>query len=64
MLPPVPSRSEPIGVALDVRGGRIEGAVVMPTVLLAAMVEFAANRAAGPGGEGAAPASDDGESAP
>jgi len=64
MLPPVPSRSEPIGVALDVRGGRIEGAVVMPTVLLAAMVEFAADRAAGPGGEGTAPASDDGESAP
>jgi len=67
MLPPIPSRAEPIGVALDVRGGRIEGAVVVPTVLLAAMVEFGADRAGGPDGpdgEGAAPASDDGEPMP
>ena len=43
MLPPVPSRAEPIGLALDVRGGRIEGAIVVPTVVLAAMAEYAAD---------------------
>ena len=51
MLPPVPSRAEPIGLAIDVRGGRIEGAIVVPTVVLAAMAEYAADRgpAADPG---------------
>jgi len=64
MLPPVPSRAEPIGVALDVRGGRIEGAVVVPTAVLAAMAEYAADRGPAADGDGGAPTPADGESAP
>jgi hypothetical protein len=56
MLPPVPSRAEPIGVALDVRGGRIEGAIVVPTAVLAAMAEYAADRGPAPDADAAAPA--------
>jgi len=56
MLPPVPSRAEPIGVALDVRGGRIEGAIVVPTAVLAAMAEYAADRGPAPDGDAGAPA--------
>ena len=62
MLPPVPSRAEPIGVALDVRGGRIEGAVVVPTAVLAAMAEYAADQGSADGADAPAPA--DGEPAP
>jgi hypothetical protein len=64
MLPPVPSRAEPIGVALDVRGGRIEGAVVVPTAVLAAMAEYAADRGPAADGDAGAPTPADGESAP
>jgi len=64
MLPPVPSRAEPIGVALDVRGGRIEGAVVVPTAVLAAMAEYAADRGPAADGDAGAPKPADGESAP
>jgi hypothetical protein len=64
MLPPVPSRAEPIGLALDVRGGRIEGALVVPTAVLAAMAEYAADQGSGADGDAGAPTPADGESAP
>ena len=64
MLPPVPSRAEPIGVALDVRGGRIECALVVPTAVLAAMAEYAADRGPAADGDAGAPTPADGESAP
>ena len=64
MLPPVPSRAEPIGVAFDVRTGRIEGAIVVPTAVLSAMAEYGAQ--GGPGADGAAadPAATEGEPKP
>lgn len=61
-LPPVPSRAEPIGIAFDVGSRRIEGAVVIPTAVLAAMAEFAASENAQPApgsGQGARPDGDD-----
>ncbi len=59
-FPPIPSRAEPIGFAIDVTSSRVEGAIVVPTAILAGLAEFAA-RQGGDGGVGApdaAPAPD------
>jgi len=64
MLPAVPSRAEPIGMAIDVRDGRIEGAVVVPTVVLAAMVEFVADQGDAAERDGAMPTPADGDAPP